>query len=112
MKAASQARFLAFLGSEDVTGQYPLQRLLHADHAWQEPAGTGFRHDPALAEHETELGAFSSDAKIHRQRHGDTDTDGGTIDRRNHRLVAVVQRQRQLTTGITDLVDVKLVALG
>jgi hypothetical protein len=88
------------LGGEDLGGVHPLQRLLEADDARQEPGRGRLGDDAQTAEDEPDAGLGGGQPDVHRQRHGRADADGGTVDRRDHRLGQLVDGERDLAAGV------------
>ena len=91
------------LRRKNPAGVTPLQRLADADDARQEPARGRLRHDAALREHKTEPRIFGRNADIHRQLHGDADADRRAVHRRDDRLQALEDAQRDLSAAVADL---------
>src|SRR4051812_48315566 len=103
MHAAKQAGFAALLGPEDARRVAPLERLADSHEARQEPAGAGLGDDSATREDEADLGAPDGEPDVHRERHGDADADGRTIDRGDHRLVTIEDAARDAAAAIADI---------
>ena len=100
-----------FRGREDAARIAPFQRLLDADEARQEPAGSRFRVDAALVEHEAEARVVGRDADIHRQLHRHADADRRAVDGADHGLQAFEDAQGQAAAAIALDVDVLRAAL-
>ena len=98
--AADQAAAQRLLRVEDAAGRDPLHRLADADDARQEPARARLRHDAAAREDEADLRPLGREPDVHRQRHRDADADGRPVDRRDHRLRAVEDPQRDLAAAV------------
>ena len=90
------------LGGEDVGGVDPLERLLGADDARQEPRRARLGHDAEPAEDEADPGPGGRQAQVHGQRHRRADADRGAVDGGDHGLGAGMDRQGDLAAGVAD----------
>ena len=112
MGTVEQPRCHAFLGHEDVTADHPFHGFLNAHHPRQEPGGTGFRGQPPLGKDKADLAVGRHQTNVHGQGHGDTHANGGAVNRANHQLATVVDGQGHFATGITNLLQGRVHALG
>ena len=102
MHRAHQPSGQGLLGREDVGGVHPLERLLKAHDARQEPGRRRFGDDAETTEDESDPGLGRREPDVHRQRHGRADPHRGTVDGGDHRLRQLVDRQRHLSARVTD----------
>jgi hypothetical protein len=95
-----QAAAQRFLSVEDPAGHAPFERLVDADDLGQEPAGAGFRHDPAPRKDKAVARVVAGQTDIHWQLHGHAHANGHAVAGRNQRLGRFIQAQRQTPAAI------------
>src|SRR3546814_2915816 len=84
--------FLVRFGGVDQTPRIaPVDRILDADEARQEPARRGFGYDPAPCEHKAIARGVAREPRVHRQRHRRADTDRGRSEEQTSELQSLMR---------------------
>ena len=79
-----------------------LQRLRRAHQPGQPVGAAGAGREPDLDVGLGETGGGPGEAQVHRQREIEAGTDGGAVDRRDHRLVRVGEGERDAVDMLAD----------
>ena len=111
-RSSSKPLSRALPGRHELTAQDRLERRLDADHPRQPLGAAGTRQQTELDLRQTEAGAAVADPVVAAERQFQAAAEGGAVDRRHHRLRAVLElgdhlAQVRVLRRLAELADIR-----